>query len=143
MYACEAEEEEKISKSEDLSEEDTWNQHDFHSQIEDDTPKISLASITKISQPQTLKIKGHIKNNNVLILIDIISTHNFINVNLANIFNLFIFPMPNMKVIVEDNNNIENVGKCHKVKLQMQEYNLEFDFFAVPLEGVDIALGIQ
>ena len=38
---------------------------------------------------------------------------------------------------------IENVGKCHKVKLQMQEYNLEYDFFAVPLGGVDVVLGIQ
>ena len=45
--------------------------------------------------------------------------------------------------MVANGKKIENVGKCHKVKLQMQEYNLEFDFFAVPLEGVDIALGIQ
>ena len=37
---------------------------------------------------------------------------------------------------------IENVGKCHKVKLQMQKYNLESDFFAVSLGGVDIVLGI-
>ena len=29
-----------------------------------------------------------------------------------------------------------------KVKLQMQEYNLEYDFFAVPLGGVDVVLGI-
>ena len=45
--------------------------------------------------------------------------------------------------MVEDGKKIENVGKCHKVKLQMQEYNLEFDFFVVPLGGVDIVLGIQ
>ena len=38
---------------------------------------------------------------------------------------------------------IENVGKCHKVKSQMQEYNLESNFFAVPLGVLDIVLGIQ
>ena len=51
--------------------------------------------------------------------------------------------MSNMKVMVAQGKNIKNVGKCHKVKLQMQEYNLEFDFFSVPLGGVDIVLWIQ
>ena len=93
--------------------------------------------------PQTLKIKGHIKNNNVIVLINSGSTHNFVNVNLAKIFNLFIRPVPNMKVMVADGKKIDNVGKCHKVKLQMQEYNLELDFLAVPLGGIDVVLGIQ
>ena len=78
-----------------------------------------------------------------MILIDSGSTHNSINVNLAKVFNLFVYPMPKMKVMVIDNKKIENVGKCHKVKLQMQEYNLESDFFGVPLGGVDVVLGIQ
>ena len=51
--------------------------------------------------------------------------------------------MLNMKVMVAYDKKIENVGKCHKVKLQMQEYNLESDFFAVPLGGVDSVMGIQ
>ena len=78
---------------------------------------------------------GHIKNNNVSILIDTSNTHNFINVNLAKIFNLFVFPMPNMKVMVADGKKIENVGRHHKVKLQMQKYNLESNFFVVLLLG--------
>ena len=90
-----------------------------------------------------MKIKGHINNNNVTVLIDSGSTHNFVNVNLAKIFNLFIRPVPNMKVMVVDGKKIDNVGKCHKVKLQMQEYNLESDFLAVPLGGIDVVLGIQ
>ena len=61
LYACEAEEEEKISEYEESSEEDTRTQHDCHSKLEDDTPKISLATIIGISQPQTLKLKGHQK----------------------------------------------------------------------------------
>ena len=121
LYVCEAEEEEKDSESEESSEDDMGNQQGCHSELEDDTPKISLATITRISQPQTLKLKGDIKNNNVSILIDVGSTHNCINVNLAKIFNLFVFPMPNMKVMVAYGKKIENEGKCHKVKFQMQE----------------------
>ena len=45
--------------------------------------------------------------------------------------------------MVADGKKIDNVGKCHKVKLQMQEYNLELDFLAVPLGGIDVVLGIQ
>ena len=67
LYACEAEEEEKISECEESSEEDTTTQHDYHSEQEDDTPKIPLTTITGISQPQTPKLKVHIKNNNVSI----------------------------------------------------------------------------
>ena len=48
-----------------------------------------------------------------------------------------------MKVTVAEGKKIENVGKCQKVKLQMQEYNLESDFFVVPFGGVDVVLGIQ
>ena len=138
LYACEAELEVK-----EPIENDVNSQQDYHPGIEDDSPQISLAAITGISQPQTLKNKGHIKNNNITVVIDSGSTHNFVNVNLAKVFNLFIRLVPNMKVMVADGKKIDNVGKCHKVKLQMQEYNLESNFFAVPIGGVDVVLGIQ
>ena len=46
-------------------------------------PRIYLAAITGIAQPQTLKLKGHIKKQNVIVLIDLGSTHNFIYDNVA------------------------------------------------------------
>ena len=114
------------------------------SDLEDEeTPKISIAAITGIHQPQTLNIKGHIKNNNVVVLFNTGSTHNFIDVSVAKRLNLFIYPVPNMKVMVAEGKNIKKVGKCHKVKLQIQDYNLELEFYAVPLGGVDVVLGIQ
>ena len=59
LYACEAEEAELEVK--EPIENDADSQLDYQTKIEDDNPKISLAAITGISQPQTLKIKGHIK----------------------------------------------------------------------------------
>ena len=120
MYAYEAELEVK-----EPIENDVNIQQDYHPGIEDDSPQISLSTITRISQPQTLKIKGHIKNNNGIVLIDSGSTHNFVSASLTKIVNLFVHPVPNMKVMVTDGKKIDNVGKCHQVKLQMQEYNLE------------------
>ena len=45
--------------------------------------------------------------------------------------------------MVADDKKIEKVGKCHKVKLQIQDFNLESPFCSVPLGGVDVVLGIQ
>jgi hypothetical protein len=106
-------------------------------------PKISLTAITGITQPQTLKLKGHIKKENVTILVDIGSTHNFIDVNVANNLNLIVYPSADIRVMVADGKKIDGVGKCHKIKLQVVNYELESGFYTVPLGGVDIVLGIQ
>jgi hypothetical protein len=70
--------------------------------IQDNTPRISLASIIGITQPKTLKLKGHIKNDNVTILIDTGSTHNFLDIKIARKLKLFVYLVPYMKVMVED-----------------------------------------
>jgi hypothetical protein len=80
--------------------------------------------MTCINQPQTLKLRGHIRNNNVTVLVDIGSTHNFIDINVARRLKLFVHPVPDMKVMVADGKKIKNVGKFHKVQLQIKYYNL-------------------
>jgi predicted aspartyl protease len=69
-------------------------------------PKISLAAITGIAQPQTLKLKGQIKKQNVTILVDTGSTHNFIDVNVAKNLNLFVYPTVDIRVMVADDKNL-------------------------------------
>jgi hypothetical protein len=115
-------------------------QNDTSYLIEDNTPRISLAAITGITQPQTLKLKGHIKNDNVIVLIDIGSTHNLLDIKIERKLKLFVYPVPEMKVMVADDKKIGNVGKCHKVKLQIQDFNLESELYTVPLGGVDVFL---
>jgi hypothetical protein len=48
-----------------------------------------------------------------------------------------------MKVMVAEGKQIGNVRKCHKVKLQIQYFNLESELYTVPLAGVDVILGFQ
>ena len=45
--------------------------------------------------------------------------------------------------MVEDEKKIDGVGKCYKIKLQVEDYELESGFYTVPLGGVDVVLGIQ
>jgi hypothetical protein len=38
---------------------------------------------------------------------------------------------------------IGNVGKCHKVKLRIQNFDLELEIYTIPLGLVDVVLGFQ
>ena len=115
MYTCEAKKDDESNSVESINEEMENFQNDTSELIEDNTPRISLTSIIGITQPQTLKLKGHVKNDNVTVLIETWSTHNFLNINIARKLKLFVYPVPDMKVMVADSKKIGNVGKCHKV----------------------------
>ena len=56
------------------------------------TPALFVASMTGISQPQTLKMFGYIKNAKVIVLVDSGSTHNFIDSRVEKELNIFIYP---------------------------------------------------
>jgi hypothetical protein len=45
--------------------------------------------------------------------------------------------------MVEDGKKNDCIGKCHKIKLQVADYELESGFYTVPFGGLDIVLGIQ
>ena len=107
LYQCEAVEKDK-SDSEEYDIKETCDIQNPSSDTEDEeTPKISIAAITWIHQPHTLKLKGNIKNKNVVVLFDTRSIHNFIDLSVAKGLNLFIYPVPNMKVMVADGKKIE------------------------------------
>jgi hypothetical protein len=89
-----------------------------------------------------IETKGVCKKENVTILIDIGSTHSFIDINVARRLNLFVYPATDIRAMVA-NGKIIGVGKCHKVKLQIEDYELESGFYTIPLGGVDIVLGVQ
>ena len=55
-------------------------------------PILSVDAMTDISRPQTLKLFGHIKSTNVMVLIDSGSTHNFIDSRVEKQLNIFIYP---------------------------------------------------
>ena len=103
-------------------------------------PRISIAAITGIAQPQTLKLKGYIKKQSVIVMVDLGSTHNFVDVNVAKRLNIFTYLIANLKVMVADGKRIDGVGKCHKVKLQLSDYAMESSFHTIPLGGVDVVL---
>jgi hypothetical protein len=92
-------------------------QNDTSELIEDNTPRISLTAIKGITQQQNLKLKGHIEKDYFTILIDTRSTHNFLDIKIRRKTKLFLYPVPDMKLMVIDDKKNGNIGKCHEVKL--------------------------
>ena len=89
-----------------------------------------------------MKVKGFLKKCTLIILLDLGSTHNFIDPWVANNAKFYIHPTNNFEVMVGNGGKITCKGTCHNVKLSMGHYNLKSDMYALPLGGCDIVLGV-
>jgi hypothetical protein len=105
----EEEEDQELEPSQDLD-------------IEDNTPTIYFHALFDITTPKTLKIQGYIKKNKVTMLVDFGGTHNFVNYELEKNLNCFVYPTLEFQVMISNGGTINCSGKCHSIKLNMQEY---------------------
>lgn len=128
MYNCEAKKDEE--SLEDNSDE------------EENQENLNPSPESEDKMPRTLKLKGYIKKQSVIMMVDLESMHNFVDVNVTKRLNIFSCPATDLKVMVADGKQIDGVGKCHKVKLQLSDYALGSSFYMVPLGGVDVVLGV-
>ena len=71
---------------------------------------ISCNALEGITTPQTLKIEGHIKKKNIIVLIDSGSTHNFIHCKVAKELNCFLYPSLECQVMVANGGAINCFG---------------------------------
>ena len=125
----------------DEPEEHTIAQEEPETQQEE--PLISLHALVGMTSPQTLKIKGYIKHQPVVILIDSGSTHNFIHRRIADKVNCFIRPVSNFQILIANGGRMACGGKCENVKLEMADYHLKTHMFAIDMGGCDIVLGAE
>lgn len=111
--------------------------------LDEETLVISYSALSRITTPQTMKVKGFFKKQILIILLDLGSTHNFIDPQVAKAIDSYIHPTNNFKVMVGNGKKIACKGTCQNVKLSMGQYTLKSDMYILPLEGCDIVLGIQ
>jgi hypothetical protein len=111
--------------------------------VEPEEPVISLHALAGISAPQTLKIKGYIKQWSVVVLIDSGNTHNFIHRRVVEDVNCFIRPVSNFQILIANGGTMKCGGRCENVKLQMGDYTLKTHMFSIAMGGCDIVLGVE
>ena len=109
----------------------------------EEAAEIELRSITGFTSKGTMKLKGDIKGQEVVILIDSGATNNFIHEIVAEAQGLNIEPGTQFGVTIGDGTRCKGKGICRRVELRLKELTIVADFLAVELGNVDVVLGMQ
>jgi hypothetical protein len=106
-------------------------------------PEISLHAISGVPTPQTMRIPGTIKEARVILLADTGSTHNFLNIKLAEKLGLVPNKHTTFEVMVANGERLSSRGKCSAVPVLLEGTLFILEFFPIDLQGYDLVLGAQ
>ncbi|KAL1213452.1 RNA-directed DNA polymerase-like protein [Cardamine amara subsp. amara] len=104
---------------------------------------VSLNSVAGLSSPKTMKIKGTIQGEPVIMLIDSGASHNFISQQVVNKLGLKIDKTKGYGVIMGSGMAVRGEGICRQAKLEMQGYTVSTSFLPLKLGNADIIMGVQ
>ena len=110
---------------------------------EKEIPEISLIAIEGHYHPTTLRMQGTCKDQNLVILIDGGSTHNFIKRLVADRLSLLVEHVPSLKVFAGNAESTECTAKCVGLPLVIQGHSFTVDTYVLNPKGVDIVLGLH
>jgi hypothetical protein len=103
-----------------------------------DAPMISLSAITGIRATSTMQLWVQIGAHELTVLLDSISTHNFIRAEAARRANLPLHDSRGAHVVV----GVECRGLARGVNLQISEESFRVDMYSIPVHVCDVVLGI-
>nr|XP_023879731.1 uncharacterized protein LOC111992135 [Quercus suber] len=105
--------------------------------------EITLYALVGNPSAQTMRVKGRIKNHEVVSLIDSGSTHNFLDAAELLTLKLPLDTSQILEVKVADGNTIKTLGVCHGVTIIIQGSAFVVDFNVLQLGGCAVVLGTQ
>jgi hypothetical protein len=109
----------------------------------EETPEISLIAITGTPNPRTMKLVGVLKNQQVVVLIDSGSAHNFVDAHLAKLLGLQVQFNQSLRVKIANGQDILSPSRSKELPLKIQKVVFQLEFYILSLAGCDIVLGIQ
>nr|XP_012569910.2 uncharacterized protein K02A2.6-like [Cicer arietinum] len=98
---------------------------------------LSLCSMAGLTSSKSWKISGELYGKSMIILIDCGASHNFISQEIVSQLQLRVEPTLTYSVEVGDGHKVRCQGKCKKLKLAIQELEVEQDFYLFSLKGPD------
>lgn len=107
------------------------------------TFKISCNVIIGISSPQMMKYHKHFKKKSLIILFNLGSTHNFINLRVVKHDNYFIYSQNNLEVIIGNRGKLACKRKHYNVKLNIEDYQMKSDMYVLILGWCNVILRAQ
>ncbi|GKB36930.1 reverse transcriptase, partial [Tanacetum coccineum] len=106
-------------------------------------PYISLNDLAGVNTFHTMRIKGHVGKQDIHILVDSGSTHNFVDVLYAKRLGCEIRSIFPLQVEVSGGNQMLSTSTCRQFTWTLQGQNFTSDVMLLPLEGCDMVLGVQ
>ena len=105
--------------------------------------EITLYALLGSPSPSTMRIKCKINGYWVVILLDIGSTHNFLDAAILSKLQLSLDPTVSFEVKVANGATIKTMGVCVGVKVVMQGHMFSVDLNVLPLGDSELVLGTQ
>ncbi|KAM2104973.1 hypothetical protein ACFX1R_015519 [Malus domestica] len=118
---------------------------EHHSETHDE-PEVTACAVYGMPAPKsirTMKIQGLVFNCPAIFLVDSGSSHNFIDIALVKQLKGHLDTTHPFTVKIADGGSLTSTGCLANVSIRIQNYVDVLDFFALPLGGCDIVLGVQ
>lgn len=110
---------------------------------ETDVAKISVHAMAGVNGPHNMRIESWIKSQQVMVLNDNGSSHNFINQKIAKKLGLLETKVDPLRVKVASGDKLTCEVLYHNVPIKIQGVVISADLYAFPLGELDVVLGIQ
>lgn len=105
--------------------------------------KISLNAIFRAPCPKTMRLLGWINQVEVVVLVDIGSIHNFLNLKVAKRAGLIIDPIQTLEVKIANDDRIGSGGKCSDLIMIIQGQRFKFEAYVLGLGRCEVVLEVQ
>ncbi|XP_031745972.1 uncharacterized protein LOC116406393 [Cucumis sativus] len=105
--------------------------------------ELSINSVVGLTNPGTMKVRGKIKDREVIILIDCGATHNFISDKVVQELSLPTKTTSHYGVILGSCAAVKGKGICEGIELELEGWKVEANFLPLELGGVDGVLEMQ
>ena len=105
--------------------------------------QLSLHALSGHVAPETLRLKGSINDQQVSILIDGGSTHNFLHHRIVLLMGLEVQETTPLRVTVGNGDELCSHQMCQAVKVYIQNHTFSVEFHILPNCGADVVLRVQ
>ncbi|TQD70724.1 hypothetical protein C1H46_043741 [Malus baccata] len=117
-----------------------------HQSDDSEEPEVIACAVYGIPAPKsirTMKINGLVLNCPAIFLVDSGSSHNFIDISLVKKLKGHLDTSHPFTVKIANGGSLTSTGCLAQVSIRIQHYAAVLDFYALPLGGCDIVLGVQ
>ncbi|KAL0537583.1 hypothetical protein IC582_026564 [Cucumis melo] len=105
--------------------------------------ELLINSVVGLNDPGTMKVRGKLLDEEIIVMIDCGATHNFISEKLVKALRLATKETAHYGVILGSGTTIQGKGICEAVEIQLADWKVTEDFLPLELGGVDVILGMQ